>query len=83
MTDLTKIEERLALALTRIRDAAGSQPESENLSALQTELVEARAKAETLTEELSDLKALRNREADELDGLIAQLSPYLEDAQNA
>jgi len=83
MTDLTKIEERLALALTRIRDVTGGDQAGLHLSALQSELDEARERAETLAEELLDLKALRNREADELDVLIAQLSPYLEDAQNA
>jgi len=83
MTDLTKMEERLALALTRIRDAAENALATATLHELENELVEARARADTLEEQLSDLKALRNREADELDVLIAQLAPYLEDSQNA
>ncbi|MFQ5622793.1 MAG: hypothetical protein ACE5FS_05285 [Paracoccaceae bacterium] len=78
-----KIEERLALALTRIRDAAASGQDNKDAEALAAQLDRSRAKSEALARELSELKSLRRREADELDKLIAQLSPLLGEAQNA
>ena len=81
MSDLDALEDRIGAAMARIRAAAEAEPEPAGIDPETHAVLEARA--QTLAQELASVEAKRAEDVAQLDALIAELRPLVEESPDA
>ncbi|MEL7216173.1 MAG: hypothetical protein AAGJ96_09625 [Pseudomonadota bacterium] len=81
MSDLDALEDRIGAAMARIRAAAEAEPDPAGIDPATHAALEARAAH--LAQELASVEAKRAEDVAQLDALIAELRPLVEESPDA